>query len=84
MKRDKLLKVMRPNDDPIESLRGDGVDLSAPGHKILAITSDNRNAKSHGTSFSAALVSGAVALMRAGFPGWIPKRSNGSFWRRRR
>ncbi len=44
------------------------VDISAPGTGILTTAADNRYATVQGTSFSAPLVSGAAALLKAAFP----------------
>jgi subtilisin len=53
---------------PVESRRGAGIDLAAPGHRIRAIGHQYGDARSHGTSFSTALVTGAVSLLRSRFP----------------
>lgn len=51
-----------------DSHRSEYVDVAAPGAEIAAVTGDGRVYDSSGTSNSAALVSGVVALIRAHHP----------------
>jgi len=48
---------------------GSYVELSAPGIDVVSVMPDGTAATASGTSFSAALVSGTVALARTAFPG---------------
>jgi type VII secretion-associated serine protease mycosin len=52
-----------------DSHRSEHVDVSAPGVGVQMIGSGGRTGTGTGTSNATALVSGAIALMRAAFPG---------------
>ncbi|HEY8473819.1 MAG TPA: type VII secretion-associated serine protease mycosin [Natronosporangium sp.] len=52
----------------VETYVGPGVDLLAPGADVVYATPDGRHARGAGTSFAAAFVSGAAALLIASEP----------------
>ncbi len=61
--------------DPVYNIgsnRGPGLDLVAPGRNIVSIGPDDKKTTGEGTSCSAALVSGACALMCAVNPALHP------------
>jgi subtilisin family serine protease/PKD repeat protein len=50
------------------------IDLVAPGRQIYSTQLSNKYGKDDGTSYSAPMVSGAAALLRAQFPQWNAKQ----------
>jgi subtilisin family serine protease len=55
---------------------GSVVSLSAPGAYLISTAPAGRYAMVWGTSFSAPIVSGSVALLNARFPKWPPKHGD--------
>lgn len=67
----------RPWRDPGNNLGsnfGPGLDLVAPGRDIVSINAEDKKTEGQGTSCSAALVSGACALMYAVNPALRPEQ----------